>query len=84
MNSTISAPTSVSAAASSGNSRDLLIALRDRIARDIDDEKTAARDIASLSRRLMEINHELEALNAREQEDGNDDVPDEPFDPETI
>jgi len=46
-----------------------LQALRDRIAADID-EGVAARDMASLSKRLLDISAELEALETAE--DGDD------------
>lgn len=53
-----------------GSSRlDLLRALRDRIASDID-EGVPARDLASLSKRLLDISKELEDLEA--VEDGDD------------
>jgi hypothetical protein len=40
------------------------VALRARIASDIDNPNTPARDIASLSRRLLEIAKDLEQLDA--------------------
>ena len=45
--------------------RELLEALRDEIARQID-EGVAARDLASLSRRLLEISEELDGVVAEE------------------
>jgi len=48
--------------AAAGNSRrDTLIALRDKLARTID-ECESGRDIAALSKRLMEVMGELDAL----------------------
>ena len=64
---------SVKAAADSGMRRELLVALRARIATDIDNPNTPARDLASLSRRLLEIVKEIEALDA---EAGTDDIGD--------
>lgn len=58
---------SVFAAAQQGR-RELLIAMRDQIAQRLD-EGVAARDLASLSRRLMEIDHELEQVTAEEEGD---------------
>jgi hypothetical protein len=55
---------SVKSAADSGNRRSLLIALRARIALDVDNPETPARDIASLSRRLLEIAKEIEAIDS--------------------
>lgn len=61
--------TSVKSAAA-GTYRDLLVALRDNIAGQID-EGIQARDLAALSRRLLEISKELEAMEAAE---GDDDI----------
>ena len=59
-----SRPLTVRAAADSGVRRDLLVALRARIAVDIDNPNTPARDLAALSRRLLEIVKDIEALDA--------------------
>lgn len=74
------APLSVKSAAASSY-RDLLVALRDSIAGQIDGG-ILARDLAALSRRLMEISKELETLDAAEKGDGIGeaaDTPDEAF-----
>jgi hypothetical protein len=57
-------PQSVAAAAASGDGRQLLLALRDEVARAIT-EGCAARDLASLSRRLIEISRELAELDVQ-------------------
>lgn len=44
-----------------GDRRETLVSLRDQIARAID-ESESGRDIAALSKRLMEVMDELEAL----------------------
>jgi hypothetical protein len=62
-------PQTVKAAAEGGNRRDLLVALRSRIAADIDNPNTPARDLAALSRRLLEIAKELEAMDAADKVD---------------
>jgi hypothetical protein len=62
---------SVTEAAESGTPRELLVALRTRIARQVQDPKCPARDLASLSRRLLEIAREIEQIDA---EEGGDDV----------
>ena len=62
---------SVMDAAASGSHRELLVAMRGRIARALQDEKTPPRDLASLSLRLLAIAKDIEALNAAE---GVDDV----------
>ena len=64
-------PASVKTAAEGGKRRELLAALRTRIAVDIDNPNTPPRDLAALSRRLLEIAKEIEALDA---EDKRDDI----------
>jgi hypothetical protein len=64
-------PLTVTKAAASGVRRDLLVALRMRIARAADDPNTPARDLAALSRRLLDIAKEIEAIDAK---DGGDAV----------
>jgi hypothetical protein len=63
------AAASIATAADSGNPRDLLVALRARIAKACDDEETPQRDLAALSRRLLEIAKEIQAIDAEEQGD---------------
>ena len=63
---------SVKSAADSGSRRDLLVALRDRIALDID-AGVPARDLASLSLRLLAITAEIAEIDAAEE---GDDVAD--------
>lgn len=53
----------VSTAANGGTPRELLVAMRDRIAQAVDDPDTSARDLAALTRRLMEIAKEIEAID---------------------
>jgi hypothetical protein len=60
---------SVASAAATGTRRDLLVAMRDLIAHDLDDG-VAARDLASLTKRLLEITKEIEALDAARDGDG--------------
>lgn len=79
----MSAGGAVSDAASGGDMRNLLVALRDRIAREMDGD-VQARDLASLSLRLMAIAKELEELDARTEGDavGNAaETPDENWEP---
>lgn len=64
-----------SAAASS--QRDLLVALRDKIAGDID-EGVPARDLASLSRRLLEIAGQIAELDSVEEGDDVSDAAETP------
>jgi len=70
-------PRSLQSAARKGR-RELLVALRDHISADID-AGVAARDLAALSRRLMEISRDLEALDAaRSTDDEVTQAADEP------
>lgn len=55
-------------AAASGSRRDLLVAMRDKIAEDLD-AGVPARDLASLTRRLLEITKEIEAIDAADRGD---------------
>lgn len=64
-----------SAAATS--QRDLLVALRDKIAGDID-EGVPARDLASLSRRLLEIAGQIAELDSVEEGDDVSDAAETP------
>lgn len=57
-------PLGVKAAAEAGDRRQLLVALRARIAQAVEDPKTLPRDLAALSRRLLEIAKEVEAIDA--------------------
>ena len=64
-----SAVKNVSGAASSGSRRDLLVALRDQIAGEID-AGVPPRDLASLSLRLLAISESIAEIDAAE--DGDD------------
>lgn len=83
------APKSAAVAAESGTTRELLVAMRTRVAKAVDDEKTSARDLAALTRRLSEITKDIEAIDALEAPEGGDggdshgDV-DETFDAEAL
>ena len=68
-------PLTIAEAAASGSTRDVLVASRDRIAKALDDPNIAARDLASNSKRLMELIREIEALDARLAEEGVGDAP---------
>ena len=63
-------PKTVSQAAESGTTRELLVAMRDRIARAVENPNTAARDLAALTKRLVEVVRDIEAIDAREESDG--------------
>ena len=59
---------SVSAAAEGGSTRDLLVAMRFRIAEAVGDPDTPARDLAALTKRLVEVVRDIEAIDARTEE----------------
>jgi hypothetical protein len=61
-------PKTVTEAAKGGTTRELLSATRDRIAVAVEDPNTPARDLAALSKRLMETVREIEAIDARTEE----------------
>lgn len=67
-----SAPAGVKGAAA-GTRRELLVALRDKIAGDID-EGVPPRDLASLSMRLLTITEQISAIDAEESADGVGDA----------
>ncbi|MEV0267710.1 hypothetical protein AB0H43_02960 [Hamadaea sp. NPDC050747] len=78
---------SVAEAASRGTERELLIAMRARIAEAVESPTTPARDLAALTKRLMEVVRDIKAIDARaaEQEAERDNAAsDEAFDPSAI
>jgi len=79
--------TTVSEAAASGDRLAELLAMRTVIARAIDSEKTLARDLAALTKRLVDIGREIEELRSQTESDDIGeaaDSPDETFDPSSI
>lgn len=80
-------PKSVTAAAESGNAKELLLALRARVAKAVEDPNCPPRDLAALSRRLQDIGRDIEAIEAREKQEAAEDVdghPDEAWDSEAL
>lgn len=80
-------PMTVSQAAASEKPRELLVAMRARIALAVENPNTPARDLAALSRRLLEIAREIEAIDAQESGDGIGEAlqtPDEAFDADAL
>lgn len=73
-------------AASEGGARDLLVQMRNRIAKTLDEPNCPARDQASLSRRLLEIRKEIEAIDAAAEQEAAESAehPDEAFDAEAL
>lgn len=80
---------SLSAAANLGR-RVQLVALRDRLADEIDSPETLARDLASMSIRYMAVIKEIDDIEAAEAALEGDalgqaaDSPDESFDPASV
>lgn len=66
--------TSVLEAVAEGNQRDQLVAMRTRIARAIDDPNIRGADLAALSRRLLEIGKEIDAIDTRTAEEAREDA----------
>lgn len=77
---------SVAAAAETGDHRTLLVAMRDRIARTVSDPKCPPRDLAALTRRLQDIARELDQIDQRNRQEGDERefVEDDYWDPEAL
>jgi hypothetical protein len=82
----VAKPKSVKDAATSGDHRALLVAMRDRIAATVSDPKCPPRDLASLTRRLQDIAREIESIDLRAKEEGDEDsaAPDEAWDDQAL
>ena len=79
-------PKSVTEAADKGTTRELLVAMRTRIATAVEDPNTPARDLAALTKRLVEVNRDIEAIDARVEQEAStgDPVTDGAFDASAI
>ena len=79
-------PKSVTEAADKGTTRELLVAMRARIAKAVEDPNTPARDLAALTKRLVEVVRDIEAIDAREEQEAakHGDVSDGRFDASAI
>ena len=62
------APTSVLDATEHGGSRDVMVTLRRRLAASIDSPTTPARDLAALSRRLLEVDRTIREIDLAREE----------------
>lgn len=81
--------TSVTEAASEGTRLGLLVAMRSRVASAVEDPETPPRDLAALTRRLLEIANEIASIEAQTAlaEDSvaaAAAIPDEPFSSATL
>ena len=65
-------PKTVTEAASGGNTRELLVAMRARIASAVENPNTPARDLAALTKRLVEVVRDIEAIDARQEHEEAD------------
>ena len=65
-------PKSVTQAADTGTTRELLVAMRARIAKAVEDPNTPARDLAALTKRLVEVVRDIEAIDARAHEEAKE------------
>lgn len=63
----------VEQAAASGSHRDLLVAMRERIAQTVSDLTCPPRDLAALTRRLQDIAAEIESIDARAKQEASED-----------
>lgn len=78
-------PQTVADAAKTGSHRDLLVAMRERLATAVSATDCPPRDLAALTRRLQDIAKEIESIDLRaEQEGENAAVEDEQFDASAI
>jgi len=62
-------PKSVAEAAAGGDHRELLVAMRERIAKTVSDPSCPPRDLAALTRRLQDVAKEIEAIDLRLKEE---------------
>jgi len=75
----------VAEAADKGSTRDLLVAMRARIAEAVGDADTPARDLAALTKRLVEVVRDIEAIDARTEEaESHAEVQDGKFDSSAV
>lgn len=79
-------PKTITQAAADGTTRELLVAMRARIAKAVEDANTPARDLAALTKRLVEVVRDIEAIDAREQQEATKsaDATDAVFDPKAV
>lgn len=77
-------PKTITEAADKGTTRELLVAMRARIAKAVEDPNTPARDLAALTKRLVEVVRDIEAIDARDDEGADADVEDEALDASSL
>lgn len=81
-----SPPKTVTEAADGGTTLELYVAMRSRIAEAVESPLTPPRDLAALSKRLGDLQKEIDALKAKQEEEvaQSGPVPDAPFDATAI
>lgn len=62
-------PLTLTEAAEKGDARAMLVATRTLIAQTLASDKTLARDMASLSKRLMEVNASIATIDAKQAQE---------------
>lgn len=67
-------PTTVAQAAASGSHRDLLVAMRERIAQTVSDPSCPPRDLAALTRRLSDIAKDIDSIDQRAKQEAAEDA----------
>ena len=79
-------PKTVSEAADHGTTRELMVAMRTRIAKAVEDPNTPARELAALTKRLVEVVRDIESIDAREEQEATKraDATDQPFNASAI
>lgn len=79
-------PKSITQAADEGTTRELLVAMRTRIAKAVENENTPARDLAALTKRLVEVVRDIEAIDARASQEATKSAAatDEKFDASAV
>lgn len=69
-----SKPKTVTQAAAGGDTRELLVAMRDRIAVAVEDPTTPARDLAALTKRLSDVAVSIAAIDAAADQEASSDA----------
>ncbi|QPK80809.1 hypothetical protein G7Y41_07040 [Schaalia sp. ZJ405] len=71
---------SVVEAVTTGTSKDVLVAMRARLAYSFDDPNTPARDLAAITRRMTDLDDRIRSIELAEQEEtdeADEDITDE-------
>ncbi len=79
-------PKTVAEAAATGDHRNLLVAMRERIAKTVSDPDCPPRDLAALTRRLQDIAKEIAVIDLQAKQEASEDgvSADEDWDDEAL